>query len=88
MFAAVAENLDWQVRPYNKKHGPVRAKVEDVFRALKHQSGYRKVRYRGIKNSGALWFARFALAKSISRKRKTRCDVLQGEAKATPCERA
>jgi IS5 family transposase len=32
----------------NRRHGAVRAKVEHVFRVLKCQFGYRKVRYRGI----------------------------------------
>lgn len=36
-------------RAFNKKHGVVRAKVEHVFRVLKCQFGYRKVRYRGTR---------------------------------------
>lgn len=32
----------------NRRFGRVRAKVERVFRVLKCQFGYRKVRYRGI----------------------------------------
>ena len=32
----------------NRRHGLIRAKVEPVFRVLKCQFGYRKVRYRGI----------------------------------------
>jgi IS5 family transposase len=35
----------------------VRAKVEHVFRVLKCQFGYRKVRYRGIAKNGAQVFA-------------------------------
>lgn len=31
----------------NRRHGAIRAKVEHMFRALKCQFGYRKVRYRG-----------------------------------------
>jgi len=46
----------------NKKHGSVRAKVEHVFRVMKCQFGYRKVRYRGIKKNGAQVFALLALA--------------------------
>jgi IS5 family transposase len=36
----------------NRRHGAVRAKVEHVFRVLKCQFGYRKVRYRGIAQNG------------------------------------
>ena len=46
----------------NKKHGSVRAKVEHVFRVMKCQFGYRKVRYRGIRKNGAQVFALLALA--------------------------
>jgi transposase, IS5 family len=45
----------------NKKHGRVRAKVEHVFRVLKCQFGYRKVRYRGIVKNGAQVFSLLAL---------------------------
>ena len=41
----------------------MRAKVEHVFRVLKCQFGYRKVRYRGIAKNGAQVFALLALAK-------------------------
>jgi len=37
-------------------------KLEHVFRVLKCQFGYRKVRYRGIKKNGAQVFALLALA--------------------------
>ena len=40
----------------------MRAKVEHVFRVLKCQFGYRKVRYRGIAKNGAQVFALLALA--------------------------
>jgi IS5 family transposase len=46
----------------NRKHGSVRAKVEHVFRILKCQFGYRKVRYRGIVKNGAQVFSLLALA--------------------------
>ena len=49
-------------RPSNRKHGSVRAKVEHVFRVLKCQFGYRKVRYRGIEKNGAQVFSLLALA--------------------------
>jgi len=50
------------MRAKNKRFGKVRAKVEHVFRVLKCQFGYRKVRYRGIKKNGAQVFALLALA--------------------------
>jgi len=46
----------------NRRKGCVRAKVEHVFRVLKCQFGYRKVRYRGIEKNGAQVFALLALA--------------------------
>ena len=46
----------------NRRFGKVRAKVEHVFRVVKCQFGYRKVRYRGIAKNGAQVFALFALA--------------------------
>jgi IS5 family transposase len=39
-----------------------RAKVEHVFRVLKCQFGYRKVRYRGLLKNAAQVFALLALA--------------------------
>jgi len=49
-------------RAKNKRFGKVRAKVEHVFRVLKCQFGYRKVRYRGIRKNGAQVFSLLALA--------------------------
>ncbi|MCL4768324.1 MAG: IS5 family transposase [Hyphomicrobiaceae bacterium] len=46
----------------NRRHGAIRARVEHVFRVLKCQFGYRKVRYRGIEKNGAQVFALLALA--------------------------
>jgi transposase, IS5 family len=46
----------------NRRFGKVRAKVEHVFRIVKCQFGYRKVRYRGIRKNGAQLFALLALA--------------------------
>ena len=40
----------------------MRAKVEHVFRVVKCQFGYRKVRYRGIAKNGAQVFSLLALA--------------------------
>src|ERR1700704_1988340 len=49
-------------RRRNRRFGKVRAKVEHVFRVLKCQFGYRRVRYRGIAKNGAQVFALLALA--------------------------
>jgi len=49
-------------RRRNRRFGRVRAKVEHVFRVMKCQFGYRKVRYRGIAKNGAQVFALLALA--------------------------
>jgi len=46
----------------NKKYGTVRAKVEHVFRVIKCQFGYRKVRYRGLVKNEAQMFSLMALA--------------------------
>jgi len=46
----------------NKKHGRVRAKVEHVFRVIKCQFGYRKVRYKGLDKNSAQIFTLMALA--------------------------
>ncbi len=46
----------------NKKYGAVRAKVEHVFRVIKCQFGYRKVRYRGLAKNEAQMFSLMALA--------------------------
>ena len=46
----------------NKKHAHVRAKVEHIFRIIKCQFGYRKVRYRGIQKNDAQVFSLMALA--------------------------
>ena len=49
-------------RKRNRRNGSVRAKVEHIFRVLKCQFGYRKVRYRGITKNGAQVFSLLALA--------------------------
>jgi len=46
----------------NKKYGAVRAKVEHVFRVIKCQFGYRKVRYHGLAKNEAQMFSLTALA--------------------------
>ncbi len=49
-------------RKRNRKHGSIRAKVEHVFRIMKCQFGYRKVRYRGIAKNSTQVFTLLALA--------------------------
>src|ERR1700761_7343635 len=46
----------------NRRFGKVSAKVEHVFRVLKCQFGYRKVRYRGLTKNAAHVFSLLALA--------------------------
>ncbi len=53
---------DGPQRARNHRFGKVRAKVEHVFRVVKYQFGYRKVRYRGIAKNGAQVFSLLALA--------------------------
>jgi IS5 family transposase len=49
-------------RARNRRFGKVCAKVEHVFRVLKCQFGYRKVRYRGLAKNAAQLFSLLALA--------------------------
>ena len=58
----------------NKKHGAVRAKVEHVFRIIKCQFSYRKVRYRGLAKNAAQMFALMALANLYIARRKLRVE--------------
>src|SRR5712672_3071184 len=60
--AKPGRDLTKRQRARNRRFGKVRAKVEHVFRVVKCQFGYRKVRYRGIAKNGAQVFALFALA--------------------------
>jgi IS5 family transposase len=60
--AKPGQPLTTRQRARNRRFGKVRAKVEHVFRVVKCQFGYRKVRYRGIAKNGAQVFALFALA--------------------------
>jgi IS5 family transposase len=49
-------------RARNHRFGKVCAEVEHIFRVVKRQFGYRKVRYRGIAKNGAQVFSLLALA--------------------------
>ena len=60
--AKPGQNLTQEQHAQNKIFGKVRAKVEHVFRVMKCQFGYRKVRYRGIAKNGAQVFSLLALA--------------------------
>jgi transposase, IS5 family len=60
--AKAGHRLTVRQRARNRRFGKVRAKVEHVFRVMKCQFGYRKVRYRGLAKNGAQVFALLALA--------------------------
>jgi IS5 family transposase len=60
--AKPGRDLTQRQRARNRRFGRVRAKVEHIFRVVKCQFGYRKVRYRGIAKNGAQVFALLALA--------------------------
>ena len=60
-------------KKHNRRHGAIRAKVEHIFRVLKCQFGYRKVRYRGIAKNGAQVFTLLALANLYLARRQLRC---------------
>jgi len=60
-------------RKRNRRNGSVRAKVEHIFRVLKCQFGYRRVRYRGIVKNGAQVFSLLALANLFLARRRLKC---------------
>ena len=60
--AQPGRKLTARQRAGNRRFGSVRAKVEHIFRVMKCQFGYRKVRYRGIVKNGAQVFSLLALA--------------------------
>jgi IS5 family transposase len=60
--AKPGRGLTVRQRACNRRFGKVRAKVEHVFRVLKCQFGYRKVRYRGLVKNAAQVFSLLALA--------------------------
>jgi IS5 family transposase len=60
--ATPKHGLTVRQRARNRRFGKVRAKVEHVFRVLKCQFGYRKVRYRGLAKNAAQVFSLLALA--------------------------
>ncbi len=59
---AVSGNaIDW-TRWIEKRKSSVRCKVEHIFRIIKCQFGYRKVRYRGLKKNENRLYAMFTCA--------------------------
>ena len=61
-FPQVPDNaLDWE-RIIEHRKSSVRCKVEHVFRIIKCQFGYQKVRYRGLKKNENRLYAMFACA--------------------------
>ena len=65
----------------------MRAKVEHVFRVMKCQFGYRKVRYRGIAKNGAQVLSLLALANLYLARRPLRPpDDIRPSAPARRCE--
>jgi IS5 family transposase len=60
--ARPGRKLTARQRARNRRFGKIRAKVEHIFRVVKCQFGYRKVRYRGIAKNGAQMLSLFALA--------------------------
>src|SRR5262245_20557949 len=57
----------------NRRFGKVCAKVEHVFRVMKCQFGYRKVRYRGLDKNAAQVFSLLALANLYLARRTIAC---------------
>jgi len=60
--AVRGRKLNCADQSFNRKSNRVRARVEHVFGVIKHQWGYRKVRYRGLEKNANQLFALFALA--------------------------
>jgi transposase, IS5 family len=60
-------------RARNRRFGKVCAKVEHVFRVMKCQFGYRKVRYRGLDKNAAQVFSLLALANLYLARRTIAC---------------
>jgi IS5 family transposase len=56
----------------NKKHGRIRAKVEHVFRVIKCQFKYRKVRYKGLAKNTVQIFSLMALANLYMARKRLR----------------
>ena len=55
-------NLSVSQKKRNRRHARVRARVEHLFRIIKCQFGYRKVRYKGLAKNQAQVMSLVALA--------------------------
>ena len=55
-------NLSASQKKRNRRNSRVRARVEQVFRIIKCQFGYRKVRYKGLAKNKAQVMSLMALA--------------------------
>ena len=71
--ATPGHRLTVRQRVRNRRFGKVRAKVEHLFRVLKCQFGYRKVRYRGLVKNAAQVFSLLALANLYLARRTIAC---------------
>jgi len=65
--------LSGHQRKRNRRYGPIRAKVEHIFRIMKCQFGYRKVRYKGIKKNATQVLTILALANLYLARRRLSC---------------
>ena len=61
-FPQVSDSAIGWTRWIEKRKSSVRYKVEHIFRIIKCQFGYRKVRYRGLKKNENRLYAMFACA--------------------------
>ena len=57
----IDNTIDWE-RYIEHRKSSVRSKVEHVFRIIKHQLGYRKTAYRGLRKNENRLYAMFAFA--------------------------
>ena len=71
--AKPGHRLTARQRALNRRFGKVCAKVEHVFRVVKCQFGYRKVRYRGLVKNAAQVFSLLALANLYLARRTIAC---------------
>ena len=76
--AKPGRELTKRQRARNRRFGKVRAKVEHVFRVVKCQFGYRKVRYRGIDKNGAQLFALLRARQHLPRSQPTCVRMKEG----------
>lgn len=62
--------LTLQERQSNRQKSKIRPRVEHVFAVIKHQFGYRKVRYKGLVKNAQAVFTKCALANLIIARRQ------------------